>query len=876
MPLEELLTLPVPPLFLAVDEQEKRRSTRREDLGAHDASRDPAAAQGMLRASPLAPTQPHLPPLRQLPTPDDAGRFRNDFAERPDTIWRGPAAAAPQRQSCDDIMLSPDASHSTIAADDRDGHNDFAAVRAAQAVTPATERSPQDHHARPRVLAYRSAMPSALSPASSPDAEKSDAAETLGVSEDRSESEVVMGCLRMSAPPSLGFLLGGAGALRTDAPTPALARKATPANNGVPGDDELQEIDPLEASMLLDKLFKKVAFQPQPTRAAAPAPWATAPPGAGLLAEAAGHAGREGVGGMIQEANEEIAADIARRCVFDTSPPANDKRIRQSCHDRSPSSSPVHLGTREACFPAESLAAPLHQARQSLSCERVVQGASEKGLIDSAANNSTARVGAGVRRVACAPGMARASGVGRKGEDEGVAGVEKVFRARCSTLRAMVAAVKEASERLAQAAALRHYADADVWSQEVKSRRSRTEDYAQELLQALMETERSAVSQEHYGTAQACQDTASLVKSAMEQVAGAATPRDPVEAVFHDPVLAACVLAEEGQRQVVALVGRIGLPRLDVQRWWPLCLVVLATVVCFRVELFQSCEYTLSWLWSGATSPMTRRQTGEDGRQRLVSHACAFSRARLAAPASNAFAWGTPETSAGHAFAFPASLVNAAPWRGASDKSAGRDENERAADALFYRKDASHTPPAAFNLVDILRFVTPYLLVAMGSVVLETLVLVVLRMSLAYIYGIQGEVPRTKVKYLHVATVVLVSATCLPFPTLTLVVLPLSTKALIVGNAAGKMTGALAHACLAWLLWVQSPGATLSTWLQRDASIVGQAAVGGFGALISRVAHAALSPCLSASHLQRLVELEGVCREGRAGDGGMRMPAWIG
>ena len=83
-------------------------------------------------------------------------------------------------------------------------------------------------------------------------------------------------------------------------------------------------------------------------------------------------------------------------------------------------------------------------------------------------------------------------------------------------------------------------------------------------------------------------------------------------------------------------------------------------------------EYTLSWLWSGATSPMTRRQTGEDGRQRLVSHACAFSRARLAAPASNAFASGTPETSAGHAFAFPASLVNAAPWRGASDKSAGR------------------------------------------------------------------------------------------------------------------------------------------------------------------------------------------------------------
>ena len=33
---------------------------------------------------------------------------------------------------------------------------------------------------------------------------------------------------------------------------------------------------------------------------------------------------------MIQEANQEIAADIARRCVFDTSPLANDKRVGHS------------------------------------------------------------------------------------------------------------------------------------------------------------------------------------------------------------------------------------------------------------------------------------------------------------------------------------------------------------------------------------------------------------------------------------------------------------------------------------------------------------------------------------------------------------------
>ena len=103
-----------------------------------------------------------------------------------------------------------------------------------------------------------------------------------------------------------------------------------------------------------------------------------------------------------------------------------------------PSSSPVHSGTREARSHVESIPAPVHQARQSLSCERVVQGTSEKGL-----SHGAARAGGGVRRVACSPGMARGSGDGRRGEDEGVAGVEKVFRARCSKLRQMVAAVKE-------------------------------------------------------------------------------------------------------------------------------------------------------------------------------------------------------------------------------------------------------------------------------------------------------------------------------------------------------------------------------------------------------------------------------------------------
>jgi hypothetical protein len=75
------------------------------------------------------------------------------------------------------------------------------------------------------------------------------------------------------------------------------------------------------------------------------------------------------------------------------------------------------------------------------------------------------------------------------------------------------------------------------------------------------------------------------------------------------------------------------------------------------------------------------------------------------------------------------------------------------------------------------------------------------------------------------------------------------------------------------------PAATLSAWLQSDVSTArtaGESGVGGVAALISRVVHAALSPCLSASHLQRLVELEAVCRDMRTGGEEMTMPAWIG
>jgi hypothetical protein len=83
-------------------------------------------------------------------------------------------------------------------------------------------------------------------------------------------------------------------------------------------------------------------------------------------------------------------------------------------------------------------------------------------------------------------------------------------------------------------------------------------------------------------------------------------------------------------------------------------------------------EYVLSWLWSGATSSLTRPLSGGVGARPLVLHACAYNRSRLATPSRNPFAWGTQEASAGPSFAFPASLVNGVSWRSGGYKSASR------------------------------------------------------------------------------------------------------------------------------------------------------------------------------------------------------------
>ena len=140
MPYEELLTLPVPPLFLAADQQIKMRSERSmaSDAAEHSLSlsHDNAAAP----QSDVSNESPPLPLLHQLQhqlpdTPEaylPRNFFKNDFAERPDTIWqahkhtRHTFTAAP--------AASPTATttdmHSPSFSQNSEGRSDFESVHA--------------------------------------------------------------------------------------------------------------------------------------------------------------------------------------------------------------------------------------------------------------------------------------------------------------------------------------------------------------------------------------------------------------------------------------------------------------------------------------------------------------------------------------------------------------------------------------------------------------------------------------------------------------------------------------------------------------------------------------------------------------------------
>lgn len=173
-----------------------------------------------------------------------------------------------------------------------------------------------------------------------------------------------------------------------------------------------------------------------------------------------------------------------------------------------------------------------------------------------------------------------------------------------------------------------------------------------------------------------------------------------------------------------------------------------------------------------------------------------------------------------------------------------------------------------------LRFVTPFVLVAIGAGCFDGALFALLRLSLAQEYSIQGGVHTTVMRYAHMALVFSLSASSAPAATtLLLFALPLSCARFLASSFAGKLAGALLHAASAWMLWVRAPESALSKWVQRDAPTSGAGGEGG--EFVWRILHAALSPSFSGSLLlQRLTQIEGLCQHGDKGI--MGMPAWAG
>ena len=166
------------------------------------------------------------------------------------------------------------------------------------------------------------------------------------------------------------------------------------------------------------------------------------------------------------------------------------------------------------------------------------------------------------------------------------------------------------------------------------------------------------------------------------------------------------------------------------------------------------------------------------------------------------------------------------------------------------------------------QFVMPFVLVALGASLAEAAIFATLRLSLAQEWGLQGSIQMTILKYAHMALVFVVSLSGLhPWATLLTFALPLSAPVYHATNVAGKISGALLQAVMAWMLWLRDPDATLSKWIQN-----GNVSDG----FVSRVLHTALVPMLSPQQRQIIAELEGTCRTGSGhGPVDSRVPAWV-
>jgi hypothetical protein len=231
-----------------------------------------------------------------------------------------------------------------------------------------------------------------------------------------------------------------------------------------------------------------------------------------------------------------------------------------------------------------------------------------------------------------------------------------------------------------------------------------------------------------------------------------------------------------------------------------------------------------------------------------------------------------------HAFSNANGARSAAPWYSAGERRA-RDER-RCKDV----RDPLHAPPAGscsgssaavddeqlyllacfWGVVWRVRFVAPFLLVAIGRSVLDAAVLSLLRLALASQHGVffgkgGGEMPSAK--HVCIALVLLVGAADLPCATLLLFALPVSSRLLLASNFAGNVLAGLLKACLAWILWVRLPDSSISMWMNGGAPPQGAGAGGGggggegVGGVVGRMLQAALAPALSNAHREQVTSV---------------------
>lgn len=140
MPLEDLLALPVPPLFLAADQQERLRNSHTQRSAKSDAETSPSCVQS--RSTSYSSDNSHRWSMQRSVTPNSApwvgGNVRNDFAQRPDTIWKAPARMT-LTSSGDDAEGGASRQHNDFAA----AHNDFAAAHARRSLPTPRVLSPR-------------------------------------------------------------------------------------------------------------------------------------------------------------------------------------------------------------------------------------------------------------------------------------------------------------------------------------------------------------------------------------------------------------------------------------------------------------------------------------------------------------------------------------------------------------------------------------------------------------------------------------------------------------------------------------------------------------------------------------------------------------